>query len=459
MREKESIHKNFALYEAQKKPFLQFVSNRDWNETLIQFGLRLAKFSSLHFNGLLADYAIEDCLSDIGRIHSKPFLTRKHPRKITNVLHIASELFQVGGHTRVLANWVEADRKRVNHLLLLRGDTNLPSNLQERFTTSLTSFRQLSRTSELNKFRCAIRYINSISPDLIVLHTHPEEVLVPLLFAHERTIPIVAYNHADHIFWLGAKSVDATIEFRENACPITKMYRGIQHAFPIPYPLEKQTTLSNQQAKTMLGIPEDETVLLTMASEHKLVPFRDANFYEFADLLLEKLPNSKLYIIGVPESRQAILDKITHRDRILLLGVVATPNIWCNAADFFVEPTPLITGLAAFDVLRHGSKLISCWRDYSIYGEGVRTMIPHDMNSIILGKKGSKSTLEEFTDSIIDDIKNLTYPREDFSFWQSLSGENFSNFLDKLYNDISSIPIRLKKSIPQPPRLITENAR
>lgn len=458
MQHMTSLELNYAAYCVWKRCVEEQVRLHGSSETCIQSFGRLAKFATDNFNGLLADYEVERHLSVFGRQIRHNF-TQKQPNDfVGKVLHVASELFDTGGHTRVLLNWVNADQKRRQGILLLGTTPRSADIVARRITGKSVPVHKLSRSSLVDRTIEAIRCINDFAPDLVVLHTHPEEVLVPILFSRQRRFPVLMYNHADHVFWLGASVVDASVDFRVSGRLMTRQFRGIEDGFVLPYPLEAQPGVNKSDARVALGIGAEETMLLTMASEHKLTPFREANFFHFADEILERLPNARLYVIGIAASRSSLLESIRNRSRVTLLGVIEEPSMWCAAADYFIEPSPLMTGLAGFDVLRHGAKLIRGWRDYSIYGDSLCAMLPPDLSGIVMGDPSTKHSLVGFVDSICRDINERGRRPCKTSFWESLSGERYIDYLDAMYLKVREISPGSRVGTTQPERLFTPEA-
>ena len=454
----DAIGSNYAFYHAWKTSLLRQIKAGTASQTCLELIGRLATFSWFNFNGLLADFELEQSLCAIGQQAGVQFRECRQDHTINRVLHVASELYGTGGHTRVLMNWLSSDKARTQAVLLLRRTKKLPDIVESRSRNAAVLVDMLHQSSIAGRVAEATRYINAFKPDLVILHTHPDEVLTPILFGRQRGFRVIAYNHADHVFWLGASVVDAVVDFRECGRRFTRRFRGIDEGFVLPYPMESLPDISRETARKSLQICDQRTVLLTMASEHKLIPFRDANFFEFADELLDRVPQAQLYVIGIPNSRNSLLRGRRNSDRINLLGVIENPLLWCAAADFFLEPTPLCTGLAAFDVLRHGARLIQGWREYSIYGEGVAGILPPELSGTVLGKHSQRDSLSQFADSIVQDMSRESNRQSYTSFWDSLTCNNYSKKLDALYTDLSDIPPRLMPRTIQPESLHSAEA-
>ncbi len=400
----------------------------------------------MNFNGRLVDLDLEQTLARLGRCLRKPVKLDGQRHSRLKVLHIATELYSIGGHTRVLANWIANDSARQNFLLTTRRCPNLGSELRDFLQNNCEQAYFARKSSVVDRFLEACDFIESVHPDFIILHTHPDDIIVPMMLAGERTTRVFCYNHADHVFWLGASCVDGTIEFREASAEMSHNFRGIPHNFVIPFPLQAIKKIDRQAFRIGNGLRQDEHLLLTMASWHKLLPYKDWDFFKYADQILSAVPNSRLFVIGIDAKHSHYLSGCQNASRITLLGVQERPEYWCMSADYFVEPTPLATGLGGYDVLRHGAGAVRCQKDCSIYSEGLSGILPREMRSAVVGSGPPDSV--ELIQSIADSIASGAGRNLNPGFWASVTGKSYNSRLDILYDWADNIETH-SFSIPQ----------
>src|ERR1700760_3331723 len=80
-----------------------------------------ARFAAVAHTGRYADGALENLLLDVGRealpepsgIEALPASTRGR-----RVLHVATRLLNTGGHTRLLARWIENEAGGTHHVVV-----------------------------------------------------------------------------------------------------------------------------------------------------------------------------------------------------------------------------------------------------------------------------------------------------------------------------------------------------
>ena len=59
----------------------------------------------------------------------------------------------------------------------------------------------------------------------VILHVHMYDVLPILAFANgDFNRPVMFYNHADHLFWLGASISDLVVNFRSSSVAFNEEY-------------------------------------------------------------------------------------------------------------------------------------------------------------------------------------------------------------------------------------------
>ena len=155
------------------------------------------------------------------------------------VLHVMTEAYPTGGHTRLVKRWIEAAPSVRHSVVLTRQVTPLPDDLRltvvqqgGQITDLLTENRSLYRRA--GALRSAVT-----SHQLVVMHTHPSDAVA--ITALQRPIPgrVAFLNHADHVFWLGTRAADRYLSIRDAAVDLTAERRGIPRAIQriVPIPL------------------------------------------------------------------------------------------------------------------------------------------------------------------------------------------------------------------------------
>ncbi len=310
-------------------------------------GIELAAFfASRHHPGFFASRELEYAAATIaenlrGVTEPVRFVGIVPPQR---VMHVFTELYDTGGHTRLAARWIDADRARQHSLVTTRVPSSGASDLELAIRRSGGTIIDLARGSDSLLSRAKNLASAASDVDLVVLHVHPDDVVPVLAFAAsgERP-PVVLVNHADHVFWLGTSIADLVLCFRRSGLVLAQGRRGIhpdrlvQVPLPLPH-LARRMGIAD--AKDELAISSDNVVLLTIAKDYKFRSRTSPDFLELVSPVVEEFPNVKLLAIGpTPVDRWAEYNRITG-GRVRALGVIAAPFLHRHAADIYLDSTP-----------------------------------------------------------------------------------------------------------------------
>ena len=131
----------------------------------------------------------------------------KARRETFGVLHLMTEAYVLGGHTRVVER-------------LLRGGLGdgiasleaLPSQVLERIPPGVCQHQPLRRPSGVETIQkiidCCLGY------EFIVLHIHPDDIYSAIAagVASRHGVRVLFYNHADHCFSFGFAGAEKVLE-------------------------------------------------------------------------------------------------------------------------------------------------------------------------------------------------------------------------------------------------------
>src|SRR5215510_4674444 len=309
---------------------------------------RCAAFAAAFHTGRFADGAIENLGHRIGTIlHDlsppdaidRPVLRDGGRRR---VLHVASRVVGIGGHTRMIYNWVRNDGSSCHSLIVTNQmDRPIPQFLQNSILNNggdLIAFSPKARLLEkARRLRdSALRFA-----DLVVLHHDADDVVPSVAFATKACPPVAVLNHADHQFWLGSSVSDMVINLRSLASEHTTSRRFVPTNAVLPVPLEdKSHHSSREDARRALGIPSDQIVLLSVGRPEKFRPCGTHDFISTAGKILDDAPCAHVYIVG--ESRSGIaphLRSVPH-ERLHFVGALDDPSLYRIAADLYLESFP-----------------------------------------------------------------------------------------------------------------------
>jgi hypothetical protein len=364
-----------ALWENAKAYdcLLRFIRNQCPNQDAILLAqcIRcIATFAANHHCGRFADGAIENPLMEIGlklegvaRPLPKTSFDRQLPQRSSScrhVLHVATNVSPIGGHTRTIENWIANDPASAHSLYLTRqASIPLRSELcsmlhSQQGGPMLAWDRWSDLTNALQLRRCAQHWA-----DCIILHHSPNDVVPVIALATDDSPPVAILNHADHVFWLGSSVADSLFNLRTMGAELSRDRRAAKHNLVLPIPLSNEEVLLSQaDARVQLGIAPDRIVYLSVGRADKYSPTHEHDFFVTATKILDRVEHSQLIVVG-PEPHE-VLPRLSREQqgRVLLPGGVADTSSFRAAADIYIESFPFGSHTAALEAGRSGLPLV-----------------------------------------------------------------------------------------------------
>jgi glycosyltransferase involved in cell wall biosynthesis len=318
--------------------------------------IRQAAWSAIRYHtGRFADGGIENVALSLGvdldarwaaAGDGPPFRpSRAEPTSRRRILHVATTVEGVGGHTRVIKNWIRLDPVSCHSLLIVRqGGAEVPSWLLETVQRSGGNLVVLPMGAPPSAKAKWLREIAQSSSDLVVLHHHPDDVVPIVAFAVGGGPPVAVLNHADHIFWLGSTVADSVINLREIGRDLSERRRFTRRNVVLPIPLEEPPSrFPRTEVRRLLGIPDDQVVLLSTGTPYKYIPSDGKNFFETASKILDRNTTAHIYLLGVTRGDVARYLRAEPHERLHYLGRIEDPSVYQAyriAADVYMEGFP-----------------------------------------------------------------------------------------------------------------------
>jgi len=303
----------------------------------------------MYHPGRFADGALEDCALRHGRERA-PTRTGSHaklhwaiPRPSTT-LHVATEVYNVGGHTRVLAKWVMRDTS-ANHVLVLTNQRyDLPAFLEEGIAQAGgTIVRLLPSDSPIIR-AAALRNL-SMRCDRVILHHHPHDPVPNIAFAEADGPPVAMFNHAHFGFSLGPSVSDMIINTFDYFKQLSERFRYARRTFLLPVvsgiapwtmdPIDKAA------AKAQIGEDASSHIVLSVGQENYFQPAPGYDFFRTSRRLLREHPDMLLLLMGVPQTSRLVPSDLLNEPRCRLLGPIVDPVPYYRAADVCLESFPM----------------------------------------------------------------------------------------------------------------------
>ncbi|WP_242051167.1 glycosyltransferase [Nostoc spongiaeforme] len=412
------------------------------------YGEMAACYAAWKHCGLFVSQELEQILLDIGKkVIPSQCHQRKNtslPEEIKNILHVATSVQSIGGHSQMIGRWIQQDSDR-NHSLAL---TRQPQKQLPKFITDAV-INSGGKIYKLNQTRGSIiswakkLWEVAAAADLVVLHIHNYDVIPMIAFANQQqSPPIIFLDHADHAFWLGAGISDVVANLRESGMQVSQQRRGIDPQRNVLLPTilaPNYRQLSQAEAKKQLGIAEDHIVLLSVARSLK---YKTINGISYADAhveLLKKHEKSILIVVGAGnrEDWGTAIDQT--QGRIIVYPEREDTAVFYQAADIYVDSFPLVSTTSLLEAGSYGIPLVSRY-PYSDAATIFGAKMPGLTGNLILA-----GNLEEYTailSRLIEDqtlrlsLGQLTSQK----IAQTHLGNNWQRFLENLYLRAATLP-------------------
>ena len=331
-----------------------------------------AQVASFLHPGVFASERMEAALRAIATEHLVPLPERDRPADPRRILHVATETYGIGGHTRAIMRWIGRDAGREHSVVTTAQRADVPQALIETIGSAGGTMRALHPDAPWLDRAQALRALSS-DFDMVVLHCHHRDPVPVLAFsAAGGRPPVVTFNHADHQFWLGYSVTDVLHCVRD--IPAHTM-RGIPAGRIAMTPLpvfgghddhtSREPLAAEERARARgrllpsLGWPADAVVLLTVGNQIKYTGPEGARLQDLVEPVLEQAPQARLLAIGtagIPEF-DAFAER--HAGRVVSLDRVAGLEPAFRSADVYLESRPGGGGTVTAEAAAHGLPCLS----------------------------------------------------------------------------------------------------
>lgn len=312
----------------------------------------LAKFAWRNHSGYYYDGRLENILFDYGQQLDKYIDKKKVEERIATlftkengytILHVATEIDDAGGHTRILYQFLK--RYKDKHQIVLLTDQN-GKKIPQCFVNDVDNITIVALDSTITVFERAyiLRYVSTVSKEIILYH-HPYDAVPIVAFSHNTCPPVMLLNHAHSWFWLGASITDIVLvltKFHENFTLKTRPVPKV-HYFPFTQldDLEESVDqVDKLKAKKNIGLSSYHICIITIGTPEKFIPNSRYNFYKTAKKIIEQFENVELFVIGISENSHIRNRYDLNTKRFHLVGMVSDPSDYYKAADICLDALP-----------------------------------------------------------------------------------------------------------------------
>lgn len=381
-------------------------------------------FTSSVLENFFTDYA-KTLKTDIKNIEYKK----------NTFLHVLTEGYNTGGHTRVVERWIKNAPLNQTHSLVEiksigKNLTILEENIKEKNGEYIRFDNSLSLTEKALKLReLGMHY------EYIILHSHMDDPVPTIAFGTEDfTRPVLLYNHASHLFWLGKSIADIVLDIEQND-EVTRVRRNISDTYFLGVP-SKEINLSEYNKKDFrqkLNLPPDKKIIVTSGDEIKFRAIGKINFLDYLKEILDE--NTYCYAIGVSaDNKDWQKAKKETNGHIIPLGFIDFNKgflDYLKAADLYLDSYPLCGGTAMIDAISSGTPALSLMSVYPQFDYLTNTNAYCKTKDELVSKAKQILNNKDFASQIFNELKN--------SLLEFQSIENWNKRIEKLFSQTPKI--------------------
>lgn len=319
-----------------------------------------------NITGIYRDKDIENIILDIsdkifkGNKAKDSYL--KNIREET--LHIITETYTMGGHTRLLYNWLKFDIERKNDILIVKPENSkIPNWLDEILKLRNGNLILINKNTIIEK-ATKIREICK-NYNEIVLHIHPDDIATVLALSSFKNKRIFFMNHSDHSYSLGYNLASCVLELTKDGKKMGEKKRDIKNSAVLPIPISIEKKMKNEDTwdiRKKFDIPLENKIIVSMAASYKYKKMEGYDFYDFLEKLIAK--NNKITILMIGPS---LLElewkklKLKLGNNLLLLGILKKEDVQniLEQSDIYVDSFPVNSYMCLLEAIRIGKEAYS----------------------------------------------------------------------------------------------------
>ncbi len=311
--------------------------------------------------GLLSDPVLERLVVSTVNGGVQPTVdgTREHGR----VLHVLTEAYETGGHTRLACRWMNRD-PRPSDVVLTNHHSEVPEALTAAARRSGSDVIELrEQFPDLAARAAALRTLMD-GADLVVLHIHGNDavVLAAVNLPGVRP-PVIFENHADHAYWLGLGAADVLCDLRTSASRLSTELRGFAPerigVLPVPVEAPPASGPTPAELRAELGIRPDAVVAVTVAAEFKVAATWGRGMDQLIERALTWSPRLTVVLAGTPATGSWKRLTKEFPGRFFAVGTVAEPAPWYALADIYLDSYPSRSVTSALEAALLGIPLLT----------------------------------------------------------------------------------------------------
>lgn len=354
-----------------------------------------------NFNHIYTDEDAEQLLMQIGEMAIEPVQIEK-PKSDHCVL-IDSFLLDNRGLSQ---QYLRAMMANNMHILVVY--TNAGGAIGKDTLCELKAYDKteiVTFTKGIDKFEEAkqiVKLIKAFSPAHIFLHLTPWDTIA-LMACHAIKGPkVYQINLTDHAYWLGARFIDYSLEFRPYGMTVSLEKRGLRREQILGLPYYPITPVSADFAG-LPDMPDDAVKVFTGGSLYKMLG-KDDIFFRIMEIILGIAPNVYIMVAGFNEDQHfdEKVCTIRGKERVLQIGVRKDIDSVFERCDIYLGTYPMAGGLMSQYAAKHGKPIIAYHDEGDVMNEvgEVINHYNHDFHSFT-----SLEEMSRYAERLVRDLE------------------------------------------------------
>lgn len=353
------ISENEAIFNEEIDKASRAINKRQFR-TAAAILQSAARFAWFNHPGFFRSRRLEALTAKLGE--QLPSHRAQDPESGSEVLHILTQAYSTGGHTRLVWRWIDNDPTRV-HSAVLTGQQGepIPWELRKSVERSGGTITRIGKyNSNLMARAAELRRIALRHSGTIVLHIHPCDV-VPIIALASVPVKVIFLNHADHVFWVGMSITTVLANIRPAGEALSLAARQVENtdAAMLPIPLQSQQVGDRSGARASLGIADDAVLIITIASSYKYAVQNERHFVDVHLNFVESNENVVLIAIGPNATGRWLEAHDRTAGRFSAVGTVQNLDRYYDAADIYVDSIPFSSLTSLVDAAARGLPVLS----------------------------------------------------------------------------------------------------
>ena len=276
-------------------------------------------------------------------------------------LHVATQIYKAGGHTKVIENWIRYQNKSNHDLVLVSQYVDYSMNLPEGC--------KIIEINPTDSVESKILFLNDLYSiySKVIFHIQPYDVLPLISMGNEDISKFSFYNHTDHVFNVGPSLVPLTYDMSLKGSLFSLNFRGAQNSKVVPVPLFSGT-VQESEIEEIKNIPENAFIILSIGSEYKFKTNTDSkNLLKFADSFCNE--NKDCYFVFIGPGTHLKTQYQLMNENIILLGNRSYGEVvsMYERANVYVDSYPIIGGIASLEAAMYRCPTITFQNDFNCF--------------------------------------------------------------------------------------------